>query len=83
MTRGGLFNLDPTRKGFGYGVNGVMTRFVRVPARIVHRLPDGSGFEQACLTERCCVAYSAVVKKRHRTERDVSPPTDCQALAGG
>jgi len=62
MTRRGLYNLDPTRKGFGYGVNGAMTRFVRVPSRILHRVPAHLPFEQACLTEPCCVAYSAVVK---------------------
>jgi L-iditol 2-dehydrogenase len=62
MTRRGLYNLDPTRKGFGYGVNGAMTRFVRVPARILHSLPDSLPFEHACLTEPCCVAYNAVVK---------------------
>ncbi len=62
MTRRGLYNLDPTRKGFGYGVDGAMTRFARVPARILHRVPDALPFEQACLTEPCCVAYSAVVK---------------------
>ena len=33
MSRIGLYNLDPTRRGFGYGVDGAMTRFVRVPAR--------------------------------------------------
>jgi len=62
MTRRGLYNLDPTRQGFGYGVNGAMTRFVRVPSRILHHVPDQLPFEQACLTEPCCVAYSAVVK---------------------
>ncbi len=62
LTRRGLYNLDPTRKGFGYGVNGAMTRFVRVPARILHRVPDALPFEQACLTEPCCVAYNATVK---------------------
>jgi len=62
MTRTGLYNLDPTRKGFGYGVNGAMTRFVRVPARCLHKVPDLLPFEQACLTEPCCVAYSAVVE---------------------
>ncbi len=61
MTRRGLYNLDPTRKGFGYGVNGAMTRLVRVPARCLHRLPDSLPFEVAALTEPCCVAYSAVV----------------------
>lgn len=62
MSKVGLYNLDPTRKGFGYGVNGAMTRFVKVPARCLHRVPDQLGFEQACLTEPCCVAYSAVVE---------------------
>lgn len=62
MSRIGLYNLDPTRKGFGYGVNGAMTRFVRVPSRILHALPDSLPFEHACLTEPCCVAYNAVVK---------------------
>jgi len=62
MSRRGLYNLDPTRKGFGYGVNGAMTRYVRVPSRILHALPDSLPFEHACLTEPCCVAYNAVVK---------------------
>jgi L-iditol 2-dehydrogenase len=60
MTRRGLYNLDPTRLGFGYGVNGAMTRFVRVPARCLHRIPDQLSFEKAALTEPCCVAYNAV-----------------------
>jgi len=60
LTRQGLYNLDPTRKGFGYGVNGAMTRYVRVPARCLHHLPDGLSIEKAGLTEPCCVAYNAV-----------------------
>ncbi|MBA4053286.1 MAG: Zn-dependent alcohol dehydrogenase [Marivirga sp.] len=62
MSRTGLYNLDPTRKGFGYGVNGAMTRYVKVPARCLHHVPDQLAFEQACLTEPCCVAFNAVVE---------------------
>ena len=62
LSRQGLYNLDPTRKGFGYGVNGAMTRFVRVPSRCLHRIPDHLPFQEACLTEPCCVAYNAVVE---------------------
>lgn len=62
MSRQGRYNLDPTRKGFGYGVNGAMTRFVRVPARCLHAVPAELPFEEACLTEPCCVAYNAVVE---------------------
>lgn len=62
MSRRGLYNLDPTRKGFGYGVNGAMTRYVKVPARCLHAVPQQLSFEQACLTEPCCVAFNAVVE---------------------
>ena len=61
LTRQGLYNLDPGRRGFGYGVDGAMTRFVRVPARCLHRIPAGLPMEEAALTEPCCVAYNAVV----------------------
>jgi alcohol dehydrogenase/L-iditol 2-dehydrogenase len=62
LTRSGRYNLDPSRKGFGYGVNGAMTRFVKVPARCLHHIPDRLEFEKACLTEPCCVAFNAVVE---------------------
>ncbi|MFB3827947.1 MAG: zinc-binding dehydrogenase [Bryobacteraceae bacterium] len=58
--RRGLYNLDPARRGFGYGVDGAMTRFVRVPERCLHRIPDRLPFIKACLTEPCCVAYNSV-----------------------
>ena len=44
LSRVGLYNLDPTRKGFGYGVNGAMTKFVKVPARCLHLVPDQASF---------------------------------------
>lgn len=61
MTKVGLYNLDPSRKGFGYGVNGAMTKYVAVPARCLHRIPETLSFDIACMTEPCCVAYNAVV----------------------
>ena len=60
LSRSGLYNLDPARRGFGYGVDGAMTNYVRVPERCLHRIPEGLSFHQAALTEPCCVAYNAV-----------------------
>jgi len=65
LSRQGLYNLDPERKGFGYGVNGAMTKYVSVPARCLHTIPESLQFEQACLTEPCSVAYNAVVVNSH------------------
>ena len=60
--RTGRYNLCPQRLGFGYGVNGAMTRYVRAPARILHRLPDTLCFEDAAMTEPCSVAAHAVIE---------------------
>ncbi len=60
LSRSGLYNLDPSRRGFGYGVDGAMTEYVRVPERCLHRLPADLPFAKAALTEPCCVAYNAL-----------------------
>ena len=60
LTRCGLYNLDPARRGFGYGVDGAMTEYVRVPERCLHPIPDSLPFTTAALTEPCCVAYNAM-----------------------
>ena len=55
----GLYNLDPGRRGFGFGVDGAMTHYTKVPERILHHIPATLPFEVAALTEPCCVAYNA------------------------
>jgi L-iditol 2-dehydrogenase len=55
----GLYNLDPGRRGFGFGVDGAMTHYTKVPERVLHHLPASMPFEVAALTEPCCVAYNA------------------------
>ncbi|MEW5979888.1 MAG: zinc-binding dehydrogenase [Acidobacteriota bacterium] len=64
-SRRGLYNLDPHRLGFGYGVNGAMTHFVKVPERCLHAMPPRLEFDKAALTEPCCVAYNAVCMNAH------------------
>ncbi len=59
-SRQGLYNLDPSRLGFGYGVDGAMAEYVCVPERCLHAIPDDLPYEKAALTEPCCVAYNAV-----------------------
>jgi len=60
FTHEGHYHLDPNRLGFGYGVDGAMAKFVRVPERCLHRIPDGLPFEKAALTEPSCVAYDVI-----------------------
>lgn len=60
LCRTGRYNLCPHRKGFGYGINGAMASYVKVPARCLHRIPDTLPFELACLAEPHSVAYNAM-----------------------
>lgn len=78
MSRRGLYNLDPTRRGYGAAVDGAMTRFVRVPQRIVHKVPAGLAFERAALTEPCAVAYNATV-----VNADIAPGDRIVVLGPG
>jgi L-iditol 2-dehydrogenase len=58
--RTGQYNLCPSRLGFGYGLDGAMARWVRVPARCLHRIPDSLPFDLACLAEPHAVAYQTM-----------------------
>ena len=60
MCRSGRYNLCPTRKGFGYGVDGAMAEYVKVPGRCLHPVPASLSFDLACLTEPHAVAYNAM-----------------------
>src|SRR5687767_6067004 len=60
LCRTGRDNLCPQRKGFGYGVNGAMASYVKVPARCLHNIPDTLPFPLACLAEPHSVAYNAM-----------------------
>jgi alcohol dehydrogenase/L-iditol 2-dehydrogenase len=60
LCRTGRYNLCPARKGFGYGINGAMASYVKVPARCLHAIPDTLPFELACLAEPHAVAYNSM-----------------------
>jgi alcohol dehydrogenase/L-iditol 2-dehydrogenase len=59
LCRTGRYNLCPRRKGFGYGIDGAMASFIKVPARCLHSIPDTLPFDMACLAEPHSVAYNA------------------------
>src|SRR4026207_1570790 len=60
VARAGRYNLCPTRKGFGYGVNGAMAEYVKVPARCLHHVPDSLPFAFAGRPKPHAGAYNAM-----------------------
>jgi L-iditol 2-dehydrogenase len=60
LCRTGRYNLCPRRKGFGYGIDGAMASYVKVPGRCLHHIPGSLPFDLACLAEPHAVAYNAM-----------------------
>ena len=59
--RAGQPNLCPERKSIGSAVNGGFTRYVVVPERNLHRLPENVDYQAGALTEPlACVVHGAL-----------------------
>ena len=76
LCRTGRYNLCPQRLGFGYGVDGAAAEYVAVRAPLLHRIPAAVSWEQAALTEPCCVAANAVL------EQSAARPGDTVVVLG-
>ena len=61
LCRTNNYHICSQRKGFGFHTDGAFAEYVKVPARILHRVPDSLSLKEAALTEPLCVAYKSVV----------------------
>ncbi len=61
LCRQNNYHLCRGRKGYGFHVDGAFAKFVRVPERILHRIPEIVSLREASITEPFCVAYKALV----------------------
>lgn len=68
--RSGNYHLCPERLGFGCGVDGAFTDYVRVRQEILHLIPENISFEEASVTEPLCVAYNAIAVRSKLSSGD-------------
>ena len=61
MCRTNNYHLCRDRKGYGFQTDGAFAQYVRVPQRILHRIPESVALREASLTEPLCVGYKSVV----------------------
>jgi alcohol dehydrogenase/L-iditol 2-dehydrogenase len=61
LCRQNKYHLCRERKGYGFHVDGAFTKYVRVPERILHRIPANVTLREASITEPFCVAYKSMV----------------------
>ena len=62
LCRRGLINLCPHRLSIGSGVNGGFTKYLIVPAKNVHELPENVDFEGGALSEPLACVVNGVFR---------------------
>jgi L-iditol 2-dehydrogenase len=60
--RSGEYNLCMSRKGFGYGLDGAFTSYVKVREPIVHKLPESISLDEAAVLEPLSVVVNALTR---------------------
>jgi len=58
----GNYNLCSERKAFGSGVDGAFTKYIAVPARLLHRIPNEMSYDEAALVQPCADVVHAVTR---------------------
>jgi L-iditol 2-dehydrogenase len=76
LCRGGRYNLCPWREGYGLKRDGAMAEYLVAEPRVLHRIPEGVGFQTASMCEPYAVAYNALV------ERATVSPGDLVVIQG-
>jgi alcohol dehydrogenase/L-iditol 2-dehydrogenase len=71
LCRTGRYNLCPWREGYGATRDGAFAEYLLAEPRVLHRIPDGVGFDEAALTEPFSVAFNALVERGSVTPGDV------------
>ena len=69
--RTGSYNICPERKGLGYGVDGVFTKYCVVNKSIVHRLPSSIDFRLGAMCEPLSCAVHGVIEQTGVSAGDV------------
>ncbi|WP_198543704.1 zinc-binding dehydrogenase [Petroclostridium xylanilyticum] len=71
LCRTNNYHVCRERKGYGFQTDGAFAKYVRVPSRILHKVPENVSLKEACLTEPLCVAYSSLVKHSNMKPGDL------------
>jgi threonine dehydrogenase-like Zn-dependent dehydrogenase len=59
----GDYHLCRERKGLGSGMDGAFTKYIALPPRLLHGIPDGLSYDEAALVQPCADIVNAVTRK--------------------
>ncbi len=59
----GDYHLCRERRGLGSGLDGAFTKYIALPPRLLHGIPDGLSYDEAALVQPCADIVNAVTRK--------------------
>lgn len=76
LCRSGDWHVCKSKRAPGWGIDGAFAEYVKMPAWLLHKIPNNVSFEEAAVTEPVAVAVNAVL------ERTKVEPGDFVAVLG-
>lgn len=59
----GVPQVCPNKRPPGIGINGAMAKYVAMPARLLHKMPDNTSFDAAAVTEPTAVCFHGIIER--------------------
>ncbi len=63
LCRTGNVQICPTKRSPGWGIHGAFTRYLKMPERLLHRIPDGMSYEVAATVEPTANTVHDVIER--------------------
>ncbi len=63
LCRTGNIQICPTKRSPGWGIDGAFTKYLKMPERLLHRIPDGMSYDVAALVEPTANTVHDVVER--------------------
>jgi len=63
LCRQGYWQICPEKRSPGWGRDGAFTDYIRMPAKLLHKIPENISYEIAALTEPTAIATNYIVER--------------------
>lgn len=77
----GKRHLCPDKQSPGYGVDGAFAEYIKIPASLLHKIPEGVSYEEAALAEPMAVAAHGILDKTGIRPEDYVVILGCGPIA--
>ena len=70
LCRNGKSQLCENKRSIGWGIDGGFAEYVKMPERLLHKIPEGVSLKTAAMAEPCAIVAHQVLERTHITPGD-------------